>query len=45
MKEKINWQKELIESGRFNDKFSQNLLEHGVNNFMQDIYLGYIYSR
>ena len=45
MKEKINWQKELIESGRFNDKFSKNLLDHGTKNFMQDIFLGYMYSR
>ena len=45
MKEKINWQKELIESGKFNDKFSKNLLEHGAKNFMQGIYLGYMYSR
>ena len=45
MKEKINWQKELIESRKFNDKFSKNLLEHGVKNFMQGIYLGYMYSR
>ena len=45
MKEKINWQKELIESGRFNDKFSKNLLDHGAKNFMQGIYLGYMYSR
>ena len=44
MKEKINWQKELIESGRFNDKFSKNLLDHGAKNFMQGIYLGYMYS-
>ena len=29
MTEKINWQKELLESGKFNDKFSKNLLEHG----------------
>ena len=40
MKEEINWQKELIESGRFNDKFSKNLLEHGAKNFMQGIFLG-----
>ena len=40
MKEKINWQKELLESGKFNDKFSKNLLEHGAKNFMQGIYLG-----
>ena len=45
MKEKINWQKELIESERFNDKFSKNLLEHGAKNFMQEIYIGYMYSR
>ena len=45
MKEKINWQKELSESGKFNDKFSKNLLEHGAKNFMQGIYLGYMYSR
>ena len=45
MKEKINWQKELIESGRFNSKFSKNLLDHGAKNFMQGIYLGYMYSR
>ena len=45
MKEKINWQKELIESGKFNDKFSKNLLENGAKNFMQGIYFGYMYSR
>ena len=45
MTEKINWQKELLESRKFNDKFSKNLLEHGVKNFMQGIYLGYMYSR
>ena len=45
MTEKINWQKELFESEKFNDKFSKNLLEHGANNFIQGIYLGYMYSR
>ena len=45
MRGKINWQKELLESGKFNDKFSKNLLEHGAKNFMQGIYLGYMYSR
>ena len=45
MTEKINWHKELLESGEFNDKFSKNLLEHGAKNFMQGIYLGYMYSR
>ena len=42
---KINWQKELLESEKFNDKFSKNLLENGAKNFMQGIYLGYMYSR
>ena len=45
MTEKINWQKELLEIKKFNDKFSKNLLEHGSKNFMQGIYLGYMYSR
>ena len=44
MTEKINWQKELLESGKFNDKFSKNLLEHGAKIYMQGIYLGYMYS-
>ena len=45
MKEKINWKKELFESGKFNDKFSKNFLDHGTKNFMQGIYLEYMYSR
>ncbi|MFL2881477.1 hypothetical protein [Prochlorococcus sp.] len=45
MKEEIDWKKELLESGRFNDKFRKNLLEDGAKNFMQGIYLGYMYSR
>ena len=45
MKENIDWKKELLESGKFNDKFSTNLLENGAKNFMQGIYLGYMYSR
>ena len=45
MTEKINWQKELLESEKFNNKFSKNLLEHGAKNFMQGIYLEYMYSR
>ena len=45
MKEEIDWKKELLESGRFNDQFSKGLLENGAKNFMQDIYLGYTYSR
>ena len=45
MTAKINWQKELLESEKFNDKFSKNLLENGAKNFMQGIYIGYMYSR
>ena len=45
MKEEIDWKKEIIESRRFNNKFEKNLLENGAKNFMQGIYLGYMYSR
>ena len=45
MKEEIDWKKEILESRRFNSKFEKNLLEDGAKNFMQGIYLGYIYSR
>ena len=45
MKEEIDWKKEILESKRFNSKFQKNLLEGGAKNFMQGIYLGYMYSR
>ncbi|MDC3069487.1 hypothetical protein OA006_00205 [Prochlorococcus sp. AH-736-D21] len=45
MKQEIDWEKELLESGRFNNQFSKDLLEHCAKNFMQGIYLGYRYSR
>jgi len=45
MTEKINWQKELLESRKFNNKISKSLLDYGAKNFMQGIYLGYMYSR
>ena len=45
MKKEIDWKKELIESGKFNNKFSKNILENGAKNYMQEIYMGYIYSR
>ena len=45
MKEEIDWKEELLESVRFNDKFSRGLLENGPENFMQGMYLGYMYSR
>ena len=45
MKKEIDWKNELLESGRFRDQFSQNLLKNGAKNFMQGIYLGYMYSR
>lgn len=40
----IDWKKELLESGRFN-KFQEKLLKNGAKNFMQSIYLGYLYNR
>ena len=45
MKEEINWQKEIHESKKFDNKFSRNLLENGAKNYMQEIYLGYMYNR
>ena len=36
---------EILASGKFNNKFSMNLLENGAKNYMQGIYLGYMYSR
>ena len=45
MKEEIDWKKELLESGKFNNLFSKNILENGAKNCIQDIYMGYMYSR
>ena len=45
MKEEIEWNNELLESGRFNDKFQKNLLKDGAKNYMQEIYMGYMYNR
>ena len=45
MKEEIDWKKELLESRKFNNKFSKNILENGAKNYMQEIYMGYMYSR
>ena len=45
MKEEIDWKKEILASGRFNNKFSRNLLEKGAKNYMQSIYIGYMYAR
>ena len=45
MKKEIDWKKELIESVKFNNKFSNNILENGAKNYMQEIYMGYMYSR
>ena len=45
MKKEIDWKKELIESGKFSNKFSKNILENGAKNYMQEIYMGYMYSR
>ena len=40
-----SWKKEILASGRFNNKFSRNLLENGAKNYMQSIYIGYMYAR
>ena len=45
MKEEIDWRKELLESGKFNNQFSKNILENGAKNYMQEIFMGYMYSR
>ena len=45
MKEEINWKKELLESKKFNNKLSKNILESGAKNYMQEIYMGYMYNR
>ena len=45
MKEEIDLKKELLEIGMFNNKLSKNILENGAKNYMQEIYMGYIYSR
>ncbi len=37
MKEEIDWKKEILASGYFNNKFERNLLENGAKNFMQGI--------
>ena len=44
MNQNIDWKQELLESGRFN-KFQEKLLKDGAKNYMQGIYLGYLYSR
>ena len=44
MNQDIDWKQELLESGRFN-KFQEKLLKDGAKNYMQGIYLGYLYSR
>ena len=45
IKEDIDWKKELLESGKFNNKFLKNILENGAKNYMQEIYMGYMYHR
>ena len=45
MKKEIDWRKELLESGKFNNQFSKNILENGAKNYMQEIFMGYMYSR
>ena len=45
MKEEIDWKRELLESKKFNNKFSKIILENGAKNYMQEIYMGYMYQR
>ena len=45
MKEEINWQKEILASKKFNDQFSRRILKNGAKNYMQGIYMGYMYHR
>ena len=45
MKEEIDWREELLESRRFNNQIPKGFLANGTKNFMQGIYLGYMYSR
>ena len=45
MKEEIDWEKELLSSKKFNNKFSKNILEIVAKNYMHEIYMGYVYSR
>ena len=37
MKEEIKWQKEILESKKFNDKFSNNLLENRAKKYMKKL--------
>ena len=45
MKEEIDWKKEILASKKFNNKVSKNILENGAKNYMQEIYMGYMYNR
>ena len=45
MTEEIDWKKEILASKKFNDQFSRRILKNGAKNYMQVIYLGYMYSR
>ena len=40
----IDWKQELLESQKFN-KYQEKLLKNGAKNFMQSVYLGYLYNR
>ena len=45
MKKEKDWEKELVESGKFNNNFSKNILKDDAKNYMQEIYMGYMYIR
>ena len=45
MKEDINCKQEIFASKKFNNKFSKNILKNEAKNYMQEIYMGDMYSR
>ena len=45
MKKEIDWENELLKSGKFNNQFSKNILENGAKNYMHEFYMRYMYSR
>ncbi|MBO8219133.1 hypothetical protein [Prochlorococcus marinus] len=45
MKEDINWKQEILASKKFNNKFSKKILKKGAKNYIQEIYMGNMYSR
>ena len=42
MKEEIDWKKELLESKKFNNKFSKNILENEKKLYARNLYGIYV---